>query len=184
VVRPSIPRASRRPKPKAPRRKPVLVAKYGTMRPYGPAALRLCVGAVFVAHGAQKLFGVWNGPGLAGTATYLVGLGVPSAYAYPVAIVTGLAQFGGGALLILGGLTRWVALLLALDMSIAIWKVHYPHGFFIESASGGQGLEFCLVLLGSLVCLMLSGPGALSVDERRSSSTESMRAGRARARNM
>jgi putative oxidoreductase len=139
------------------------------------------VGAVFLAHGAQKLFGVWNGPGLTHTASFLVTLGVPAAYAYPVAVMTGIAQFGGGALLILGGLTRWVALVLAIDMGIAVWKVHYLHGFFIESPTG-QGVEFCLVLIGALLCLMLTGPGAFSVDEWRTSSAEAMRAGRARAR--
>jgi putative oxidoreductase len=151
------------------------------MRPYGPAALRLCVGAVFLAHGAQKLFGVWGGPGLTATASFLANLGLPSPYAYPVAVLTGLAQLGGGALLILGGLTRWVALVLAIDMGVAVWKVHYLNGFFIDSPRG-QGVEFCLVLIGALLCLMLAGPGALSIDEWRNSSAEAMRAGRARAR--
>lgn len=149
------------------------------MRPFGPAALRLCVGAVFLAHGAQKLFGLWNGPGLAGTAAFFTSLGLP--YAYPLAILVGVTEFAGGALLILGGLTRWVALALAIEMAVAVWKVHYLNGFFLNSPRG-QGVEFTLVLIGALLCLMLTGPGALSWDEWRQSSAEAMRAGRARAR--
>jgi putative oxidoreductase len=149
------------------------------MKPYGLAALRLCVGAVFVAHGLQKLAGVWGGPGLSGTAAFLTQLGLTPAY--PLAIVLALTELIGGGLLVLGGLTRWVALALAVDMGIAVWKVHYLNGFFLNNPRG-QGVEFVLVLIGALLCLMLSGPGAFSVDEWRNSSAEAMRAGRARAR--
>jgi putative oxidoreductase len=149
------------------------------MRPYGPAALRLCVGAVFVAHGLQKLVAAWGGPGLSGTAALLTQLGLTPAY--PLAIVLALTELIGGGLLVLGGLTRWVALALAIDMGVAVWKVHYLNGFFLNGARG-QGVEFALVLIGALLCLMLTGPGAFSVDEWRNSSAEAMRAGRARAR--
>jgi putative oxidoreductase len=149
------------------------------MTPYGPAALRLCLGAVFLAHGGQKLFGMWDGPGLTGTAGFLTSLGLTPAY--PLAVLVAVTEFAGGVLLIVGGFTRWVALALAVDMAVAVWKVHYIHGFFLNSP-GGAGVEFCLVLIGGLICLMLTGPGAFSVDEWRDSSAESMRAGRARAR--
>ena len=84
------------------------------MRPYGPATLRLCVGAVFLAHGAQKLFSLWNGPGLAGTAAFFTSLGLP--YAYPLAILVGFTEFAGGALLIVGGLTLAIILVLRRDL--------------------------------------------------------------------
>lgn len=151
------------------------------MRPYGPAVLRLCVGAVFVAHGAQKLIGVWGGPGLDGTSILLARLGLPSPYPYPLAMLLAATELVGGGLLVLGGLTRWVSLALAIDMAVAIWKVHYPNGFFLTGGHG-QGMEFTLVLIGALLCLMMTGPGALSVDEWRHSSAEALRAGRARAR--
>src|SRR5215204_887062 len=110
------------------------------MRPYGPAALRLCVGAVFLAHGVQKLFGMWDGPGLAGTATLLAGLGVSPAQ--PLAILTGVAELAGGALLIAGGLTRWVAVALMVRMAIALWKLNYQSGLFLSTAAGSSGGEY------------------------------------------
>lgn len=149
------------------------------MRPFGPAALRLCVGSVFLAHGAQKLFGVWNGLGLGGTAALMTSFDLSPAY--PLAILVGVAQFGGGALLVAGALTRWVALVLIAGVGAAAWKVNYLNGLFLTSPEG-PGVEYRLVLIGALLCLALTGPGALSVDEWRSSSEEARAAGRARAR--
>jgi putative oxidoreductase len=141
--------------------------------------LRLCVGAVFVAHGLQKLLGMWGGPGLDGTAGMVAALGLP--YPYPLGVVLAAVEAGGGVLLILGGLTRWAALALAIDMAIAIWKVHYANGFFLNGQRG-DGIEFTLVLLGALLSLMLTGAGALSIEEWRSQSAEAAARGRARAR--
>ena len=141
--------------------------------------LRLCVGAVFLAHGAQKLFGVWDGPGLAGTTTLIASFGLNPAY--PLAILAAVAQSAGGALLILGGLTRWVALALIVEVGIAVWKVNYLNGFYL-STTEGPGVEYRLVVIGALLCLALTGPGAFSVDEWRNSSAEAKAAGRARAR--
>lgn len=149
------------------------------MRPFGLTVLRLCLGAVFLAHGAQKLLGLWGGPGLDGTAKMVGGLGLP--YAYPLGILLAVTECAGGILLIVGWLTPWVTFALAIDMGIAIWKVHYPHGFFL-SERGGGGIEYVLVLLGALICLMLSGPGPLSIDEWRSQTAEARARGRARAR--
>jgi putative oxidoreductase len=78
-----------------------------------------------------------------------------------------------------------VTLALLVDMGIAVWKVHYPNGFFMNWAltpGKGHGVEFNLVLIGALLCLVLTGPGALSVDERQSQSAAARAAGRARAR--
>jgi putative oxidoreductase len=153
------------------------------MRAFGPTALRLCVGAVFVAHGAQKLFGAWGGPGLSGTTTLLAGLGLDPAY--PLALVLAVTEFAGGLMLMAGGGTLWAALALAIDMAVAIWKVHYQNGFFMNwnlAPHRGHGVEFNLVLIGALVALMLSGPGALSLDEWRASKAEAQARGRARMR--
>ena len=147
------------------------------MRPYGPAALRLCVGAVFLAHGLQK-FG-FLGTGLAGTTTLLAGLEL--APAYPLAVVTAIAELGGGVLLIVGGLTRWVALVLLIEQLVAAWKVNIANSYFL-STNDGPGMEYRLILTGAMLCLMMTGPGALSLDEWHNSSAEAKAAGRARAR--
>lgn len=153
------------------------------MRPYGPAALRLCVGAVFLVHGAQKLFGLLGGPGIAGTAKLLESFGLP--YSTPLAASLGIVEFGGGVLLILGSMTTWAALALLLDMALIVWKVHYPHGLTLKGGpllASGQVGELHLVLVAALLCLMLGGPGAWSLDERRSQNLEAQARGRARIR--
>lgn len=151
------------------------------MYSYGPTLLRASVGAVFIGHGAQKLFGMWGGPGLAGTTAMLTSLGLP--YASWLALALAVTEFAGGILLVAGGLTRWAALALAADMAVAIWTVHFRNGFFLsDHASRGGGVEFALVLLAALLCLALIGPGALSVDHARRQSAEAAARGRARAR--
>jgi putative oxidoreductase len=153
------------------------------MQPYGPAVLRLAVGSVFAAHGAQKLFGVWGGGGIGGTAAFLTQLGLTPAY--PLALLVGLVEFAGGIMLILGALTLVAALALTINMAVAVWKVHLANGFFLNwnmVAGQGHGYEFNLALVGALVALMLTGPGALSLDGRRARSAEARAYGRARLR--
>jgi putative oxidoreductase len=142
---------------------------------YGPAVLRLVIGIIFVAHGAQKLFGVWGGTGLPGTATFFSQLGLEPSY--PLAVLAAGVEFGGGLLLIVGAYTVVAALALIVQMLVAIWTVHLPHGLFLPN-----GYEFNLTLIAALVCLALTGPGALSVDARRASHAAAAAAGRARLR--
>lgn len=151
------------------------------MQAYGLAVLRLIVAAVFIAHGAQKLFGIWGGYGLAGTAGFFDQIGVRPAY--PLAVIVAIIEFGGGLMLAAGAMTLVVSIALAMVMLGAMWKVHAAHGFFLASVPGqGNGIEFTLVLLGALVALMLSGPGAMSIDGQRARSAEAEAAGRARLR--
>jgi putative oxidoreductase len=153
------------------------------MNEYGLAVLRLIVGAVFVAHGAQKLFGIWGGYGLAGTAGYFEQIGLRPGYA--LAMLVGIVEFGGGLMLVLGALTLFVSVALATTMAVAIWKVHAANGFFMNWANSpgqGHGIEYNLVLIGALAALMLSGPGGVSIDARRARSAEARAAGRARLR--
>ncbi len=153
------------------------------MQAYGPAVLRVTVGAVFVAHGAQKLFGVWGGGGLSGTANYFTQLGLSPAF--PLALIVALVECVGGLLLILGAFTLLAAAALAIDMGVAIWKVHLAHGFFLNWAgvpTQGHGSEFAVLMIGALVSLMLTGAGAFSIDGRRARSAEAEAYGRARVR--
>lgn len=155
------------------------------MRAYGPTLLRLAAGTVFAAHGLQKLLGIWGGPGLSGTVHMVQRLGL--GYAYPLAILLILTETIGGALLIAGWWTLWASAALLVDMAIAVWKVHYANGFFMNwtlAPGKGHGIEYNLVLIGALLCLMLGGPGALSLDEHRSQSAQARARGRARARNV
>lgn len=152
------------------------------MQPFGPAVLRLAIGVVFIAHGAQKLF-AFGGGGPAGTAAFFAQLGLTPSY--PLAILVGLVEFLGGLMLAAGALTVFVSLALAVDMAVAVWKVHLANGFFLNwtmTPAQGHGYEFNLVLIGALVSLMLTGPGVFSLDGHRARSAESQAAGRARLR--
>ena len=123
-------------------------------QPWGLTVLRVVVGAVFLIHGCQKLF-VFGFHGVAG---FLGPLGVPAPGVF--AVIVTLVEFVGGALLIVGLFTRWAALLLAVDMLVAILLVHLKHGFFNQQ----QGYEYPLTLLAATIALALAGPGAASVD--------------------
>lgn len=150
------------------------------MQGWGLTALRLAVGLVFVGHGLPKLLPIWGGSP-AETAIVFESVGLRPGF--PLALLAGVVEVVGGAAIVAGLFTRWVAVPLLADMTVAVWKVHFPHGFFLNwtlAPGVGHGYEYHLVLIAALVCLMLAGPGALSIDARRASAAEEVARGRAR----
>jgi putative oxidoreductase len=159
------------------------VTQYDAVTHVGPIVLRLAVGAVFVAHGAQKLFGFWGGGGPTATAAFFAQLGL--APAYPLALLVGIVELAGGLLLMAGAFTLVTAAVLTIHMLVAVWTVHLASGFFLNwtmAPGQGHGYEFNLVLIAALVSLMLTGPGTLSVDRYRAQAAETDALGRARLR--
>ncbi|ERL55265.1 DoxX family protein [Psychrobacter aquaticus] len=127
----------------------------------GAAALilRVPVGLILAAHGAQKLFSWFGGNGLTGTAQWLSSMGMEPGLL--MAILAGGAEFFGGLALVLGLLTRPAALIAAFTMLIAIFSVHISNGLF--AADGGY--EYALVLMVALLSLAVQGGGYLSIDK-------------------
>lgn len=153
------------------------------MREWGPAVLRVTVGTVFVAHGLQMLLPVFGGGGVRSTAADFASMGLEPAY--PLALLAGVTELGGGVALILGVFTLYAAIALIITMLVATWKVHLANGFFLNWAitpGVGHGYEFNLVLIAALVSLCLTGAGAVSVDRWRLRSAEAREFGRARVR--
>lgn len=128
------------------------------MEDLGLLIVRLVVGLVFAAHGAQKLFGWFGGYGPKGTGGWFDSIGIkPGVF---MAVVTGIVEFFGGLMFAAGLLTPVVAILLALTMVGAIVKVHAKNGFWNTS----NGIEFNLVLVAIFVAVALFGPGSYAVD--------------------
>ena len=121
-------------------------------------ALRIPVGIIFVAHGAQKLFGWFGGYGLEGTGQWLASIGLNPGYL--MALLAGSAELIGGLALILGLLVRPAAAVLAFTMIVAIFAVHIGNGLFMSN----NGYEFGLALLAASVALAISGAGRGSLD--------------------
>jgi putative oxidoreductase len=154
----------------------------------GLVALRLALAAVFVAHGANMLFGLWAGPGIGAGGTDLsaqqfaaIGLNP----AFPLAVAVGVLEALGGVLLAIGWFTRFVSPALIIVMGMVIWKVQAANGFFLNwmgAVDRGQGYEYSVLLIGALLCLTLTGAGDWSIDGQREATRASRQAGRARLR--
>jgi len=125
--------------------------------------LRLVLGVVFFAHGAQKLLGWFGGTGFSGTMGMFTGyLHIPA----PLAFLAIAAEFFGGLGLILGFLTRVAAFGITVNMLVAIATVHHSYGFFMNwtGSQKGEGFEYHLLVLAITAYLMIRGAGALSFD--------------------
>ncbi len=119
--------------------------------------IRLALGTIFIAHGAQKVFGAFGGPGIAGVTGMVTALGFhpPLVWSYALA----LTEFLGGIGILLGLLTRLAGIGIIVVMSVAIATVHGPSGFFLP-----KGFEFNIALIAMALSLVISGAGMFSLD--------------------
>lgn len=122
----------------------------------GLLTLRAALGVVFIYHGGQKLFGLFGGYGLAGTAQWMGSIGIPLPYVS--AIAAGSAEFFGGLALLLGLWPRIAAVPMVFTMLVAIVSAHW--GKFDARAGG---MEYPLTLAAALIAIALIGGGRLTV---------------------
>lgn len=143
----------------------------GKLQRYWSLPLRALLGIGFIVHGAPKLFSAAGHDGFVGMLGQ-IGVPFPSVMAW----VVGIVEFFGGLALVVGFFTAEAAVLLAVNMLVALFKVHLAAGFnFIQivgtTAEGAPqfglpGIEVNLLYLAGLLALFIGGPGPLSVDER------------------
>lgn len=136
---------------------------FGTEDDIPTAILRLVLGVVFFAHGAQMMLGWFGGFGLSGTIGFFTGtMHIPA----PLAFLAIAAQFFGGLGLLAGLLTRVAALGIAATILVAIATVHLTFGFFMNwyGTQKGEGFEYHLLVLAITLFLMVRGAGAFSID--------------------
>ena len=119
--------------------------------------IRVPVGLILVAHGAQKLFGWFGGYGLEGTGQWMASQGFNPGYL--MALLAGSAEFFGGLALIFGLLTRPAAAVAAFTMLMAM-TVHIHNGLFVSN----NGYEFALSLLAATTALAFMGGGKFAFD--------------------
>lgn len=139
---------------------------------YALTLVRLVLGIVFFAHGAQKALGWFGGHGFTASMQYFtVRMRIPA----PLAFLDIMAEFLGGLGLIFGLLTRVAAFGIFCVMVVAVLTVHLSSGLFMNWAGNqkGEGFEYHLLAMALAVVLMLGGAGPLSVDQALSHKAES-----------
>ena len=117
--------------------------------------IRVVVGVIFMAHGAQKLFGAFGGPGLSAVVQMMGPLGY---------LVT-VGEFFGGLGLVVGFLSRFSAASIIIIMLGAVATVHGKFGFFMNWAGNqaGEGFEYHLLAIAALLPIVIAGPGRFAV---------------------
>lgn len=120
------------------------------LQPLALLILRLVLGVIMVAHGYPKVAG-----GLSHHVQTVSGLGLPGWLAY----FSAAAEFLGGILILLGLLTRFASFAVLINMSVAIWKVHWKNGLL-----GDKGYQFPLALAAIAFALIFFGAGPMALD--------------------
>jgi putative oxidoreductase len=124
---------------------------------YGLLLLRVVIGGVILAHGLQKTFGWWNGPGPKGLRGWLESMGFRMAALMTLLLI--LAE-DGGLLFALGLVTPLAALMIVTSQVVAVATTHWKNGFW----SGDGGWEYNLTLIAGTLALCATGPGRFSLD--------------------
>lgn len=139
-----------------------------TKQGIAPLIIRLTLGCILFAHGAQKMLGWFGGYGFTSTMQYFTNAGHMH---YLTALFVILIEFFGSLMLILGILTRIAALgIFGLFLGI-IYNVAIPNGFFMNWGGDkkGEGFEYHLLVLGMALALIVAGAGSFSIDRKLSS---------------
>ncbi|PLR85309.1 DoxX family protein [Bacillus sp. V33-4] len=124
----------------------------------GLLIIRVVVGLYYAAHGAQKAFGWFGGGGPEGTGAFFDQIGIKPGK--KMALLAGWGEVIGGILFLLGFLTPLAAILIIIPMIVAIKTVHGKNGLFSDKG----GIEYTVVLIAVALGIMLTGPGAFSLD--------------------
>ncbi len=137
---------------------------FGTFPSWSLLIVRVVLGLIFFAHGAQKVFGWFGGSGLKGTIGYFKqNLGIPAG----ATVIAAVIECFGGLAVLVGFLARPAALGLIVVMLVAISTVHWKNGFFLNWANApgkGHGYEMNLALIGMALAVLVAGAGRFSVD--------------------
>ncbi|HZR57935.1 MAG TPA: DoxX family protein [Terriglobales bacterium] len=124
-----------------------------SLQPLALFVLRLVLGVIMIGHGYSKVFG-----GLHHHVQFVSSLGLPGWLAY----LSAAAEFFGGILVIVGLLTRFAALAIAINLSVAIVKVHWHNGLL-----GNGGYQFPLALVAIAFALIFFGAGPIALEALR-----------------
>lgn len=139
---------------------PALGPLYDALSPLAWPFVRFMAGLFLMPHGAQKLFGMFGGGGIAGTAGFFAKIGLEPAM--PLAVLAGLTEFFGGFLIAIGLLTRPAAAAAFILLAVAVFAFHMPNGFFITQG----GYEHAMLWGFVMLAIVFRGGGAYSVDAR------------------
>ena len=139
---------------------PFMAGFYEKFSGLGYPIIRFFAGLMMMPHGAQKLFGMFGGGGLDGTAGFFTKVGLEPAY--PLAILVGCAEFIGGALLVIGLFTRFAAAAITIQLLVVVFYLKMSKGFFSFNGGYEHELLWALVVFG----IFLHGGGKFSVDAK------------------
>lgn len=128
------------------------------MMDLGLLLIRVIIGALFIGHGAQKLFGWFGGHGLKGTGSWFESINMKPGIT--LALFAGVAELIGGSLFLLGLFTPLAGILIAGTMVMAIVKVHGQNGLWATT----NGYEYNLTLLAVAIGIAFIGPGQFAFD--------------------